>query len=122
VSEDDLIFRFKTEVLDAGPESALPNRLSDFWLDELSNQADSAFEGIEDARATEVIAAIIHLLLGKSSAQEISVSEDELLSHLQRYRIELGLEKISRRTDVSVEAATLESIFTDRTVSFTQGS
>ena len=44
---------------------------------------------------------------------------DKLFEHMQDYRIELALEEVRRKTDVSPEPATLESIFTNRSVEVT---
>jgi len=118
MKDEELIQRFASEVLQAGPESSLPCNLSDEWLDVLSRQAEEIAEGKEEARMTELLAAVLHIIAAKRGREEVHIDEDELLDYLDRYRIELAIEAVSRRTDIKGQAADLQTIFTDRDVEF----
>lgn len=112
----DLVVSFKAEVLDAGPESTLPGNLSDKWLEILSSQIEDFFQETEGARITEVLMAVLHILVAKSSGREIKVSEDELFEWFEAYQIELGMETVSRYTNIQFTPATIENIFAERDI------
>ena len=122
MSNDDLISRFKTEVMETGPESTLPCNLTDEWLDFLLMQADKManLEELdnEDGRpiCTELLAGVVHILMAKNGFEDVSIEESELMHAMEMYALELGMEKVSRQTEFRCEPATLETIFTNRTV------
>lgn len=62
------------------------------------------------------MAAVIHILLAKQGGRKVSVGQNQLFEYFERYRLELALEEVSRRTNIKCESATLNSIFTDRNV------
>ncbi|ASV38959.1 hypothetical protein CI807_23035 [Pseudomonas sp. NS1(2017)] len=115
---EDLLKSFSKEVMQNGPESTLPCNLSDQWLEVLSAQLEDFFENDSDECLSLPMMAVLHILFAKSKGEAISESQDRLFDHLCNYRIELGLEEIRRKTDVSVEPASLESILTNRRVAF----
>lgn len=119
----DLAVSFKAEVLDAGPESTLPGNLSDKWLEILSSQIEDFFQETEGARNTEVLMAVLHILVAKSRGREVKVSEDELFEWFEAYQFELGLETVNRYTNIRCTPATIENIFAERdiTVGFKDG-
>lgn len=116
--------RGDSEVLLTGPESSLPSNLSQFWLEELQNHLERYFDGLNsesDAEEKDLdislpLAAIIHILFAKNGGEEISESSEKLYEYFQDYRLELALEEITRKTHVAAEAATIETIFTNRDV------
>lgn len=122
MSNDDLISRFKTEVMDTGPESTLPCNLTDEWLDVLLMQADKManLEELESADGrpicTELLAGVLHILMAKSGFEGVSIEESELMHVMEMYALELSMENVSRKTEFRCEPATLETIFTNRTV------
>ncbi len=122
MSNSDLIDRFVTEVLHAGPESTLPCNLTDEWLDVLLMQADKMANleesDYEDGRplCTELLAGVLHILMAKNGFEMVSMAESELMYTMELYALELGMEKVSRKTEFRCEPATLETIFTDRKV------
>ena len=63
-----------------------------------------------------MMGALLGILFAKNLGAEVSVSLDTLFEHMQSYREELALEEISRKTDVKVAPATLETILTNRVV------
>ena|SRR5690606_18148930 len=122
MSNDDLISRFKTEVMETGPESTLPCNLTDEWLDFLLMQVDkmASLEELESADGrpicTELFAGVLHILMAKSGFEDVSIEESELMHAMEMYALELGIEKVSRKGEFQCEPATLETIFTDRKV------
>lgn len=118
MSEDELIQRFAAEILSAGPEGSLPCNLPDEWLDLLSRQSNDLGRNEDDPCITELVAAVIHVLAAKKGPGEVNIQEAELMDCLEKYRLELSIEVISRRTNIKGEPATLETIFTDRKVEF----
>lgn len=110
------------DVLTKGPEAALPSNLSDYWLELISRDLE-CLDGVHaesDSAESHTIAGplalILHILLGKSGGTELTVPEEDMYRYFQDYRIEIGLEEVSRRTDVKMSSATLETIFTNRDV------
>lgn len=107
------------EILNSSASKALPCNLSDFWLERLSAALE---KGLEDTSARQddclagPLAVVLHLLRGKSGSTEIVVEEADLFGYLVDYRIELALEEVSRRTEIQVSQATLESIFSENRV------
>lgn len=122
MSNDDLISRFKTEVMDTGPESTLPCNLTDEWLDVLLMQADKManleeLDSEDDSPVcTELLAGVLHILMAKSGFEDVSIEESELMHAMEMYALELSMESVSRKTEFRCEPATLETIFTNRTV------
>ncbi|NWF12453.1 hypothetical protein HX785_02040 [Pseudomonas reactans] len=115
---EDLLKSFSKEVMQNGPESTLPCNLSDQWLEVLSAQLEDFFENDSDECLSLPMMAVLHILFAKSKGEAISETHNRLFDHLCNYRIELGLEEIRRKTDVSIEPASLESILTNRRVTF----
>lgn len=114
-----LLYRFKREVSDLGPAACLPRSLSDAWLQRMIESADALVAG-EDASATSALAlaAVITILDGTQRLEHLLAAEEVTqLEMLNDFRIELALELVHRRTDVHFEAATLQTIFTNRNVS-----
>jgi hypothetical protein len=122
MSSNDLISRFKTEVMETGPESTLPCNLTDEWLDILLMQADKManLEELDDEDdspvCTELLAGVLQILMAKNGFEMVSMAESELMYTMELYALELGMEKVSRKTEFRCEPATLETIFTDRKV------
>ncbi|MAY54894.1 MAG: hypothetical protein CMQ37_03405 [Gammaproteobacteria bacterium] len=122
MNNNDLISRFKTEVLETGPESTLPCNLRDEWLDVLLMQADEManleeLDNEDDSPVcTELLAAVLHIHMVKNGFEKVSLEESELMHTMELYAIELGMEKVSRNTEFQCEPATLETIFTNRGV------
>jgi len=106
------------QVLENGADACLPRNLSDYWLETLSRQAEDMLDGSsESPTATELTAAIIQILQAKiETATEIQIPFEKLFEFFQRYRIELSMEEVHRKTEMKYEPATIVTIFTDRTV------
>ncbi|MBC3450860.1 hypothetical protein HU745_07315 [Pseudomonas mosselii] len=119
-----LLTRFRDEVLFTGPESTLPSNLTDFWLDELQRHLKGYFDslgrdtdnGEEDVNVSLPLAAITHILFAKIGGKVIFENLENLHEYFQSYRRELALEKMTRKTRVTLAPATLETIFSNREV------
>ncbi|GAA3972236.1 hypothetical protein [Allohahella marinimesophila] len=120
MKKNELIHRFKAEVLDIGPESSLPSNLSDEWLEVLLTQSEAYAEMDEDVRPTVLVAAVLHILFAKNGINEVSIEGSEIIYRMQEYSVELAIEEIGRKTEFKGNPATLETIFTSRIVEFSQ--
>lgn len=112
--------KLKHEVLDQGPEAALPCNLTEAWLSMLARDLEMLIQEQKEDHSylTAPLAIIVHILYGKhgNKETEISFSEEELFKYLQDLRIEISLEIIRRNTNIAPEPATLDTIFTNRNV------
>jgi len=117
--------RFQKEVMAHGAEAALPCNLSDEWIALLNRDLTMLLdpENEDDGYLTVPLALVIHLLLGKrgNKSGEMTFSEEELHKYLQYLHFELAAEEVSRNTEISLNRATLETIFTNRNVEMKDG-
>jgi hypothetical protein len=111
------------EVLANSPSGALPCNLPDHWLRRIARDLDACSpdeEPVEEHSLYMVgpLALVLHLLFGKTgqASAAVSVSFEQLERYFKEYRLEVNFELISRLTNVSVEPATLATIFEGRTV------
>lgn len=112
--------RFQREVIAHGAEAALPCNLSDEWIALLSRDLNMLLEPENEDHGylTVPLALVIHLLLAKRGKKkgEMTFSEEELHKCFEYLHFELAAEEVSRKTDISLNRATLETIFTNRDV------
>lgn len=116
--------KFKQDVLVHGAEACLPANLSEYWLRYLSeelNILDNMSDAAEDENADmscslAAVGTILHAQRGGGSM--FSDTVDEVYDRIIDYRIEIGLETVSRRTEIKCEPATLDDIFKDRDVKY----
>lgn len=127
-----LLQQFDIEILQQGFDSTLPRNLPEKWLKILANCLERI---IENRNLSAIInypehsfdialisCAINHLLRAKnrySPESPASVSDDKrplFYHYCESYRMEIALESISRATDIHLNSATLETIFTNREV------
>lgn len=127
--EQSDISKLKKEVLDHGPEAALPANLPDVWIKliarDLEMHRNGAIEKNEDhSYLSAPLAIIIRILCGKNgkNEHEVRFSGKELLNFLDHLQFEIALEEIRRCSNMSLEPATLETIFTDRSVNISDKS
>lgn len=126
---------FKIQVIQVGPYSTLPKNLSEQWLRNLANALERIIESDESNYPKEadinedmeiIVLAINHIFRakardkGQSIADKLTDESPELTKYLEGYRMELALESISRVTDISVNPANIETIFTNREVMIEQ--
>lgn len=118
--------RLSEEVQSAS--AALPCNLSDYWLDLIARDLDTLQEGSEDDGDDEPgpslsgpLYLILRILMERTGGESLNVSEEEMYSYFQSYQIEIGLEMVSRRTEVKADPATLETIFRNRDVLVSRG-
>lgn len=120
---EDILNRLRDEVLCLPHEAALPCNLSDFWLDQIAYDLDMSI-GESAQTNTEAVAGhmtvplmlVLHLLAGKTGSNTIQVPHEELFGYLDALNMEIGIEIVNRRTEITASSATLETIFTDRDV------
>ncbi len=120
-----LLHDFNREVIQKSIDSTLPCNLADHWLRILANSLERILEGNpkdEDNIALDrqlVTMATQHIFTAKSiRLPDFKIPQPHIIGeYFESYRMELALESISRTTDIAVNAATLETIFTNREVS-----
>lgn len=111
--------QLKQEVLDRSPEAALPCNLPEKWLNLLARDLEHcvgdhiAASDTGDYMAAPM-AAILHLLSGKSDRPTEALRLEEIYEYFKDYHIEITLEIVRRNTDINPEPATIETIFTCR--------
>lgn len=107
----------KVDILDHEPAAALPCKLSDYWLDQVSASLEQVLENPGDDSGQSLagpLALVVHILFARAARPELEVSHSHLYECLRSYRIEVALEVVNRRTNVKTTPATLDTIFTDR--------
>jgi hypothetical protein len=117
--------RLQKEVLVLPPTAALPGNLPDHWLHMIARDLEEAVGSGEFSDNSSYIAAplalIIRILEGKTPNQQIEISLNTIYGYFCDLRIEINLEIVSRKSEIKVEPATLDTIFSDRDVKvFTQ--
>ncbi|WP_234267611.1 hypothetical protein [Hydrogenophaga sp. NFH-34] len=110
--------RFKAEVTNRGVEACLPYALSTPWLTELIQSTEAILKGNRaDSSGGLALAAVLAILDAQGRMdQYLRSSEHEQAKILADYQIELSLELMHRCTEIRYEAATLQTIFTNREV------
>jgi len=107
----------KKDVLDKGPSAALPCHLSDYWLNHVAESLEQVLE-LQTSDSGQYLAGplalVAHLLFGRTSQTELEVSDTRLYKYLRTYYIEVSIEMLNRRTDIRINSATLQTIFTNR--------
>lgn len=125
-----ILERFRREVMECGIDAALPRSLSDEWLLAVTRAADHLAFKLEEYRdpstwsedaeeySAMALVAIFSLLWAKAPAVQpaVEVSVTEIRRYLADYRLELALEMAHRNAEIHYEAASVQSIFTNRNV------
>lgn len=112
----------RQEVLSGPPEAALPSHLPDHWLDRIARDLEMSIgdgAGTADTQqsyAAAPLALIIHLLRGKTGSSRHEISLMQMFEYFRDYETEIAFEMLNRRTGMKVESATLETIFSERSV------
>lgn len=106
-----------------GAEAALPSNLSNHWLELISRDLEYMDDDSEDAPHTisGPMYLILQILMHRAGTDQVEISNEELYRYFVDYQLEVGLEMVSRHTEVKAEPATLETIFTDRDVMVQRG-
>ncbi|GEM_PF-2728199 len=78
--ENDLLQRFKLEVLDQWPEACLPVNLSEEWRETLSQVIERYLDDDDDSQFSLVVGALLRILFGKNPGAEVSVPLDTMCS------------------------------------------
>ncbi|MCR8960607.1 hypothetical protein M0765_023620 [Variovorax sp. S2] len=114
------------EILSQPPEAALPANLPDRWLRliardlELADSVDTDAPSVAAISAAAPLALIYRILDGKGEAGEASIPVEVLLGYFFDFRVEVNSELVSRLTRTRFEPATLQSIFSNRTLALRQ--
>ncbi len=113
------------DVLRHPADAALPCNLSNKWLTLLARDLEHCVGdsiGAPDAGhyMAAPLAAILHLLSGKSDSASPPHRLEEIYEYFKDYHVEITLEIVRRNTDITPEPATIETIFTDRRVRLAQ--
>lgn len=125
-----LLQAFQREVIQKGKDSTLPCNLPDKWLKILINNSERALNlasSTQDASDTEVHTALDKKLIKMAIEHILHTKYNKTLpidalkpaqyrSYMEGYRMELALESITRVTDIAINAATIDTIFTNREV------
>lgn len=115
---------FKKNVLDLVPEASLPRNLSDHWLEFLARDLEECVgegEHVGDGSADYAkapLALIFRLLWVKNAGKTVLLSDETLHQYFEYLRIEINLEIVGRATGKRAEAATFDSILTNRMISW----
>ena len=116
--------QYHAEVLSQGIETLLPQNLPDHWLDHLLVEGTAYLAQQESVSISTLLLTVLALVdyqRGDASASSgaITLPLQELNDYLTIYVLCLGIEKVSRSTNISGEVPTLENIFdSDRVVQF----
>jgi hypothetical protein len=122
----DKLSQYHADVLSQGGDAPLPQHLPDHWLDHLLTEGNAYLDQQESVSMSTLLLTVLALVddqQGGASASSgvITLPLHELNEYLTVYVLSLGIETVSRRTDISGEAPTLESLFDrDRVVRFSR--
>lgn len=119
-------FRLKEEILDKDPSAALPANMTMEWLQLIERDIDVVLDAECCDQETWVlcsagtISLVLQLLSGKLGAKVDvrDITWDEMLSTLKIYQVEIAIELKSRLQGLEIEPASLDTIFTNREVTF----
>lgn len=108
---------FHENVLCKGADSLLPCNMDDDWLHEVSSLLDDVLEEPTSSSLNTSLMIISTILMAKTKSDNpIQLTDEELFDYLQKYQLELAMEVVSRTTEMEFQAATLDSIFTNRPI------
>lgn len=105
--------RFYEDLMTLGAYALLPANLNDEWLDFLTRQALLISNQEDSSEFSEILAAVLSILLVKFNRQTLELDQSELMNFLHLYSIELYAEMINRSGDAKIASATMETILTE---------
>ena len=104
----DKLRQYHAEVLSQGVEALLPQHLPDRWLDHLLEEGNAYLDrdrqdSISMSTLLLTVLALVDYHQGGASASAgvITLPLDELNDYLSLYVLCLGIEKVSRSTDIT---------------------
>jgi hypothetical protein len=116
----EMLSKINNEVLSHGPEAALPQNLSQKWLNILEKMAEDFIGSnydLEECKKPEDIAdpilsvCVSELLLSQYKDKADMLSVEEMLEKITLYSISLIIEAVDRESNIGIEQPTLETIF-----------
>jgi hypothetical protein len=117
---NEILVQFGKEVLSGGALACLPINLDNYWLNLLKNELiflDSIEDDSEDFEVPYcAMTAVIKLMTAKHDGGETSINFSDIIDKLGEYYIEIRLEIIRRSTNFAIVPATIDSLFTQRTL------
>lgn len=113
--------KYKNEVLSLSAEECIPANLSDDLIhyldDELSSTIFSGGTEELNQKVPCVLEVVVKIINAKNGGGSLFTAVlKELFDKTYEYRTEIALEIFRRRTKMNCEPATLDNIFTNRTV------
>lgn len=114
--------RLSKEVLSNKIGAALPCNLSDEWLDLVERDLRMVLEEGDHSYLTVPLAIIAQIMFDKNGrrGKKVTFSEEDLFNYLRYLYFEICLETVRRNTDIAPMPATLETILTNRDVSWVE--
>ncbi|MFM0260905.1 hypothetical protein [Paraburkholderia sediminicola] len=108
-----MLDRLIDEVLEQGPTACLPQTLTDEWLAILSSSADTMLgtESIQtETPGALCMSVIVRLLTADPTWTSLEIPLQKMREYIERYRMELALEELYRKTHARYQPATIETI------------
>lgn len=109
-----MVNKLIAEIEKIGAAACLPRNMSDELLTCMEKEFDLLKAGDESVAQSCLLCGLFIILSHKVGSNEVKIPADEFYVRMDEYRMEIALEKIHRVTEVKYEAATLETIFTNR--------
>lgn len=109
-----MIDKLIAEVAKNGANACLPHNMSDELLACMDCELEAMSEGRDSEASSCVLCGLFILLSYRAGSKNVKISAEELNARLNEYRMEIAFEKVHRVSEYKYEAATLQTIFTNR--------
>ena len=98
-----------------GPESVLPHNLTDpllfYLMDEANIFLEQKSKEDEETVFAGLVLCVITILQAQQESNKVTVGTEEFVDNLTNYALALSLEKINRKTEITVTTpATIDNI------------
>lgn len=113
--------KFNSDVLSLSAEACLPANLSDEWIHFLDDELGSVITwgDVENLKQNVpfILKLVVKIINAKNGGGSLFTAVlDELFTKTGEYQREIALEIFRRRSKIDCEPATLDNIFTKRTI------
>lgn len=105
---------FLEEVIKADPSNSLPCNLSNELLELFLSQSSKLLDGSGNGETLELLTAVIRLAEHVNGLTFSNDNAEMLFPYFKMYTVELALEEMRRRSNITSEPADLDTIFTQR--------